>query len=230
MSFRIDQRIDWEGSDPESGLEDYMQEVMERFFDSPEGKSRLEADPNMGFWASQVMYYGGTYLGVNLPEMTLGDFKEVLTELFPRKISTTSEDSAADVVPELTAFWNYLGREYNLPRAGTMLKFLREIEPDFPGIMNDPSNFGMAKSFFMAGQSAGFDMTNKAGMDAFMLQYNAQLLQQKTRMPTVERLPSFHNEEFPAFSSVEKSREKQKREKKKRKAAQAARKRNRKRK
>lgn len=45
-------------------------------------------------------------------------------------------------------------------------------------MMNDPSNFGMAKSIFMMGQEAGFDMTTRDGSDAFMLAYNTQLGQQ----------------------------------------------------
>ena len=34
----------------------------------------------------------------------------------------------------------------------------------------------MAKSFFMIGQAAGFDMSSQEGMNAFMLEYNERLL------------------------------------------------------
>jgi len=45
--------------------------------------------------------------------------------------------------------------------------------------MNDPSRFGMAKSFFMMGQAAGFDMTTQEGAEAFMNWYNAMVMMQE---------------------------------------------------
>lgn len=41
--------------------------------------------------------------------------------------------------------------------------------------MNDPRNFGMAKSLFTLGQEAGFDMTTQEGLQAFQQHYNQQL-------------------------------------------------------
>jgi len=219
--YRLD-GIDWESSNVEEVLVEYQEGLVERFFDSPEGQMRVRADPEMGFWAAQLIHCGYTYLGATLPQMTVAEFREILTEIFPRKISLLAPDDAEDAVPELAAFWEYLGREYHVPRAGAMLEFLREIECEFPEIMNDPSNFGMAKSFFMAGQSAGFDMVNEADMHAFMLQYNAQLMQERTRRP------GFIGEILSGQeANRHKENAKQKRQKRKRKAAATARKRNR---
>jgi hypothetical protein len=39
----------------------------------------------------------------------------------------------------------------------------------------DPRNYGMAKSFFMAGSEAGYDMATQKGLDQFMEVYNRQL-------------------------------------------------------
>ena len=50
--------------------------------------------------------------------------------------------------------------------------------------MNDSSKFGMAKSFFMAGSEAGFDMTTEKGLKAFQEQYN-QKLQKSTANPSI---------------------------------------------
>ena len=93
-----------------------------------------------------------------------------------RRRSRCSAEDADDAVPELIAFWQYLQREFRLPQAAAILEYLREIEPELPGMMNDPANFGMAKSFFMLGQSSGFDMTSQAGNDAFMAAYNLSRL------------------------------------------------------
>lgn len=67
------------------------------------------------------------------------------------------------------AFWEFLKREFNFKTADSILKYLRQIEPKFRNIMNDPSKFGMAKSFFQMGQAAGFDMTSQLGPNAFAL-------------------------------------------------------------
>jgi hypothetical protein len=56
-----------------------------------------------------------------------------------------------------------------------VLTFLRKIEPEFKGRMNDPAHYGMAKSFFTAGLKAGFDMTTPEGLEAFRQHYNANL-------------------------------------------------------
>ena len=114
--------------------------------------------------------------GSAVPQLTVGDVRTVVTELFPRKISLPSPQQADDAIPELLAFWKYLKREFQLPQADAVLEFLREVEPDFPGMMNDPENFGMAKSFFTMGHAAGFDMTAQEGVNAFMLAFNASLL------------------------------------------------------
>ena len=169
-----------DSEDAEAAFEAFQQALLERFSQSPEGQSRLKADPDMGFWAAQLMYYGYQYEGSVLPRMTVGDVQTVVTELFPRKISLESPEQANDTIPELVAFWKYLKREFLLPQADAVLEFLRDLEPDFPETMNDPSNFGMAKSFFSMGRDAGFDMTTEEGTRAFMAAYNKNLLARQT--------------------------------------------------
>lgn len=219
MTFDIHQLdgIDSYSSQAEKALEEYQDALLEQFSNSPEGQARLQADPEMGFWAAQLIYYGYSYIGVTLPQMTAGYVDEIVTELFPRKISLLSPDDADDAIPELVAFWEYLKREYKLPNANSVLKFLREIEPDFKSIMNDPSRFGMAKSFFMMGQEAGFDMTNEEELNAFMHLYNAAVLAQPEGLSD----PYFG---LPSFPSSRKAKPKRK---KRRKMTKAARRRNR---
>ena len=153
MDFDIHQ-LDHMASDSEgaeAAFEAFQQALLERFAQSPEGQERFKADPEMGFWAAQLAYYGYQYEGTAVPRMTVGNVQEVVTDLFPRKISLHSPEQADDAIPELVAFWKYLKREFHLPQSDAVLEFLREVEPDFPGMMNDPSNFGMAKSFFSDG-------------------------------------------------------------------------------
>ena len=127
-----------DAEEDEEAFDAFQQALLERFAQSPEGQARLKADPDMGFWAAQLMYYGYQYEGEAVPRMTVGDVRTVVTDLFPRKISLHSPEQADDAIPELVAFWKFLKREFHLPQADAVLEFLREVEPDFPDMMNDP--------------------------------------------------------------------------------------------
>ncbi len=228
----------------EAALEEYQNALLQRFSESPEGQERLQAARKMGFWAAQLMYYGYQYEGSVISQMSVGEVRTVVADLFPRKISLRSPEEADDAIPELTAFWKYLQREFHLPHADAILDFLREVQPDFPAMMNDPANFGMAKSFFTIGQAAGFDMTTQAGLNAFMLAYNSSLLARRTQTPARTEARPQPEPLMPKFSFFDPpsgldpanfdaprglDSAKEKAEKKKRKQAEAARKRNRKR-
>jgi hypothetical protein len=170
-------KIDPESERAEEAMEKFGDAILQQFHDSPEGKARLQIDPGMGFWATQLIDYGYSYVGVTLSKMRLRDVKQLLMSVFPRKISFASPDDLDDTIPELTAFWKYLKREYQVEAADEILLFLQTAEPEFKKGMADPSLFGMAKSFFMSGRSRGYDMTSETDMQAFGLEYNAQLAQ-----------------------------------------------------
>ncbi|MBN1312673.1 MAG: hypothetical protein JXB30_14750 [Anaerolineae bacterium] len=218
MSFDIYQldKLDSGDALDEKAFYQYQNAIVELFLQSAEMETYLqqspEADP--GFWTAQLMYYGYNYIGVALPNMTVDHVEEIVTELFPRKISLQKPEDADEAIPELIVFWQYLKREYKLHQADAVLKLLKKIAPRFRIMMNDPANFGMAKSFFMMGQSAGFDMTDETEASKFMLMYNAAILAEETP----DRL-------FGA--SAEKKQTADPKKKKKRKTAKATRKKNR---
>lgn len=178
MAFNIHQLNNLDYDDAEDILEPYQDEVIELFANSPEGQAYLETHETMGFWIAQLIYYGFGYEGFTLPQMTKANVQLVLEQLFPRKISLFSPEEADDAIPELMAFWQFLKREFKLIKADSILKYLRQVEPKFKRLMNDPSKFGFAKSFVLMGQKAGFDMATEAGNEAFMQHYNAQILPQ----------------------------------------------------
>ena len=108
--------------------------------------------------------------------MSARDVDEIVFEIFPRKVSMEAEQ-AGEVIAELCAFWRFLQREYQLQNAARILELLGPgAEERLHDALDDPENFGMAKSFFMAGQKAGFDMRSEAGLAEFMLAYNARIL------------------------------------------------------
>ena len=198
-----------EGADEE--FNEYRDELLGLFFDSPEGKHHTEKYPDTG-WVDLFMDYGFRYLGYSIPTLDVDAVDELITEILPRKVSLRTRKEALDAIPELVAFWSFVKREYQLRNAGPILQYLTSCSPDtFADSMFDPQRAGMAKSFFISGEAAGFDMTDMNQANQYMLLHNAsQMLQ------------------------IEGEREAQKRddakEKKKRKAEKAARKRNRKRK
>ncbi len=219
-------KIESDESETEEAWEKFQDALLQQFYDSPEGQARLKDDSGMGFWAAQLIEFGFTYIGISIPKMRVTDIREIVTELFPRKISLSSSDEVNNAIPELVAFWQYLQREYQLANAESILSFLNQFGPEFNRLMNDSSKFGMAKSFFMLGQSRGYDMTSQKGLDEFMLDYNTKLLQQNEPPP----LPSAEPAWLDSGSSVLGSSHHRMTSKNKRKMEKQSRKRNRKKK
>ena len=189
----------------------YRDELLQLFSDSPEGKRYREKYPGSAWWADMFMDYGFRYLGHSIPTLDVGTVDELITDILPRKVSLQSREDALDVIPELVAFWSFLRREYHLRNASEILEYLESCSLDeFADSMFDPSKAGMAKSFFLSGQNAGFDMTDKRQMEEYMLLYNTSQM--------------FRMEPEQKMKKKDAAKEKQKR-----KAEKAARKRNRRR-
>ncbi|UBF27410.1 hypothetical protein K9N68_05520 [Kovacikia minuta CCNUW1] len=174
--FDISQLDNLDYDDAEPILTSYQDSVIEQFADSPEGQAYLESYPDMGGWIANLIEYGYSYEGLTLPKMTSAGIKLVLENIFPRKITLLEPTDADDAIPELIAFWQFLKREYQFKQADAIIKYLNQLAPKFGEIMNDPANFGMAKSFMMMGHQAGFDMASQEGVNAFMHEYNTNLL------------------------------------------------------
>jgi len=204
----------------------YIDGLMKEFAASPEGQP-VYAEGG-GSWPAMMMQYAVDYQGATPPEMSLADFNEVVFGLFPRKVSTEPE-SAPEIVAELRAFWAFLQRQYGLPNARQMLAALGDDAVDrLRKELADPSNYGMAKSFFMLGSKAGFDMTTQEGLDRFMLAYNSGLMGAK--LPAPLGIPPDYHDDFddddapPRPAQPGQSREDRRKE---RKRQRQARKRNR---
>jgi hypothetical protein len=174
--FDIHQSIhDKHGEQDERLVSEYIDGLLEAFAASPEAQPIIEQQGDLGAAAMMMEYYFD-YIGGNLAEMTLPDFKEVVFELFPSKVSM-EPDRAAAYIAELKAFWAFVHRQYGLKTAERILATLDDTAAErLRKLLADPSNYGMAKSFFMAGMRAGYDMTTQEGSQAFMQVYNARIL------------------------------------------------------
>ncbi len=173
--FDLHQDIeDEDGNQDEEVVRNYCDKLMEAFLEAPEGVACHEQFGQLG-WARSFLDYGFNHIGNSPSQMSLGDVQEILFELFPAKVSV-QPDRAGAIVGEIRAFWQFLGREYQLPAAAEIVEDLgKDAELEMHELLSDPDNFGMAKSIFMMGQAAGFDVTTQAGMEEFMATYNAMI-------------------------------------------------------
>jgi hypothetical protein len=128
-----------------------------------------------------LLDFGINYLSEVVDEMTLGSVSEFVLNFVPSKVSTEPE-VAAEIVYELTMFWRYLDRVYELPEANAIVEWLNtdSLVARLEAELSNSSNYGMAKSMFMSGKNAGYDMTSEAGLAEFMSAHNQSLLSDKT--------------------------------------------------
>ena len=222
MSFNIYQldEIEADGSgESEREFDKYQSYIMEEFKNSEEGRARLKDDSGLGFWSRQLVYYAYSYIGVTLPQMEVSDVNEILTDIFPRKISLQSPNDADDTIPELIAFWEFLGQTYNLKNAKLILAFLGELKADFHAVMNDSSRFGMAKSFVTMAQSAGLDVNKQEDMDEFINVYNQNILNKTKGSQSFENTTIGSEQYTPSNTQSRKIKAKKKKARKIRKAS-----------
>ena len=153
----------------------YYERAWDLFSKSNEAQQVVDRDSDLG-WFQMILEFGLNYLGETVDEMTVDSVSEFVLDHIPRKVSTESE-RAASIIFELTKFWEYLDRVFELPEAKSIVKWLKAdgIVANLREELSDPSNFGMAKSMFMAGKDAGYDMTSEAGMAEFLEAYNQSL-------------------------------------------------------
>ncbi len=174
-SFDIYQVIfDDDGESDEQICTNYNNRLYELFMMSPEAQQLRDTGVEVG-WTYSLIEYGTNYAGATVPNLTLADLRDALFDYFPRKVSVDAS-RAPEVVAELRSFWLFLQRVFSLKNAAEMIDFLDEEAAErLREALGDESNFGMAKSFFMGGKQAGFDMTSQEGLAAYMQFYNAQI-------------------------------------------------------
>jgi len=162
-----------------AALEGFVDELVIEFVASAEGRAYLEAYPLMaeyvGSWIDHLLYFSYVYESVTLPHLTQEQIETVVTQIFPNKISLLDPTEAETTIPELIAFWKWLAREYQHPQASAIVTLLQQLQPNFVELMNDPSNFGIAKSFLMSGMTGGFDMSSEAGIKEYQQHCNPEL-------------------------------------------------------
>lgn len=138
-------------------------ELMKCFAASPEAK-HLDDIHACHF----VMDVSANYLGHTIATLNATDLRGVLFELVPRKVSIEASE-ARWIIDEMRAFYSFLKREFGLKHADPCLRVLSgNAAKKLEAALADSSNFGMAKSLFMGGADAGFDMQSQEGIESWM--------------------------------------------------------------
>jgi len=176
MAFDIYQPVfDQDGEYLEDAAMRYREKLMELFAASVEGKTLLDQGIELG-WADTMMDLAIGYESVTPAQMSETDLNTILLNLIPRKVSATP-DQAREAIGELQLFWTFLQREFHLENAAACLYLLNQkgIVRRMQRELDNPENFGMAKSLIMSGMERGFDMSTQEGLDAWIATYNAEL-------------------------------------------------------
>ena len=173
--FDIHQSIfDENGEMDEDRVDEFTDGIMAEFAASSEGKLIVEEFGSIG-WTASMIHYATHYVGAEPAKMSVAEFNEVLFDLFPRKVSAPAEQ-ARSIFMELCAFWGFVARQFGLDNAQRIVRSMDDqAAAQFEKDLANSAKFGMAKSFFMAGTLAGYDMTKSADLAAFQAQFNASL-------------------------------------------------------
>jgi len=173
-ALHLDELVfDEDGELDEEAAEAYREVLIECFIASKEAEELAEHGIVPGAWAEMFLRYAMDYPGVTAATMSAEDVREVVFDLFPRKVSCDAEQ-APDIVLELRAFFAFLGRALGLVNiAGCQKVLAGDAETRLRRALSNPANFGMAKGFFMTGRAMGFDVTTEEGMAQWMAAYNA---------------------------------------------------------
>lgn len=154
--------------DGDDGLDEAARQELEdalvrRFSESPEGKS--VSDTGVCHF---VMGFAADYFGSTIATLQPAQLREIVFEIIPRKVSVPAT-AAGEMLDELRAFFSFLKREFAHAQADACLRVLAgDAVKRLTAALKDSSKFGMAKSLLMGGQDAGFDMTTREGVEAWM--------------------------------------------------------------
>jgi hypothetical protein len=202
--------LEEDGTLDDDRVDAYRRSFLGRFEASPEAKAEPAAH-----WGALLVDYAASYFGEPLSSLSSLQFREIVFEIIPRKVSVAPE-AAPEIVAGLRALLAFVRREYPASQAEACLRSLEgNASQRLARLLADPANFGPAKSFVMGGRAAGFDMSSQSGMDAWALHMRRNDLRLPVGFPPPQATRSRNAVKPPPSQPAKKA---------KRKAAQKARK------
>jgi hypothetical protein len=142
-------------------------------------KRKLSADPETAVGEVETLLdLMRNYLDVEGPaDLAAGDLRELLLQVYPRKITAFDADDTQDTIPAVRDFLAYLAERGEIPpsTARALERELDEVAPRFSEAMMDPANWGMAGSLVHAMAAEGVDLDDQAAVGRWIDRYNAHL-------------------------------------------------------
>jgi hypothetical protein len=161
VSFSAPAVDEVEGADREQ-VDALQAELLRRFLASPEATGLAEAA-----FIQVLMDYAVAQFGQMLSDLSPPELEQLVFGIVPRQVSVDAS-AAASIVAVTRAFFLFMGREFSLRRVDARLHPLGEgAVQRLETALSDPHNFGLAKTLVMAGKDAGYDMSSKAGIEAW---------------------------------------------------------------
>ncbi len=156
------------GPDDEGAFYAARDELIDSF------RSTAEQDTD-GFVASAMLEYKWGYADGRIFHWTRHYLEDLLLGHFPRKV-TIDEEDILRVAREIGDFLGFLQRTNRLTGDSLpdLLDELNELRPDFAAAMQDPANFGIAKSLFTQMQAEGVDVLQPGAIDRWIEEFNAR--------------------------------------------------------
>ncbi|HEY1003602.1 MAG TPA: hypothetical protein VGD83_28565, partial [Streptosporangiaceae bacterium] len=142
-------------------------------------KRKLSADPETAVGeVGTLLDLMRSYLDVERPaDLAAGDLRELLLQIYPRKITVFDAGDTGDTIPAARDFLAYLAERGEMPEstARALERELDEVAPLFTEAMMDPANWGMAGSLVHAMAAEGVDLDDQAAVDRWISRYNEHL-------------------------------------------------------
>jgi hypothetical protein len=142
-------------------------------------KQKLSSDPETAVGEVETLLdLMRNYLDVEGPaDLAAGDLRELLLQIYPRKITAFDADDTEDTIPAVRDFLAYLAERGEIPEstARALERELDEVAPRFTEAMMDPANWGMAGSLVHAMAAEGVDLDDQAAVNRWISHYNAHL-------------------------------------------------------
>jgi hypothetical protein len=115
------------------------------------------------------------HVGVDDPAaLGVGDLRELLLRVYPRKVTVLEAEQTVDTVPALRDLLTFLA-DTGAVTANTAKRLSRELDevaPQFASAVMDPGKWGMARTIAQAMASDGVDFANQDAVDGWIARYN----------------------------------------------------------
>jgi hypothetical protein len=146
--------------------------------------------------AETILRHGMTYLTTDIRSWTPRDWRELLLEIMPRKI-TADDEYFAGIAPMGAALVRWLEAEGLVSETVDLAATIEQWGPEIEAAAKDPANWGMAKTIAMQAYAEGVEPGSQDQLDAFVARYNARMmspLAEPDEKPWIEDEPYVRSE------------------------------------